>query len=320
MSDNLVCRICQSIDLVEVIAREMMFGFRDKFIYYECNFCGCVQISEYPRNIYKYYPPTYYSYSDSNDDHVPEKTRISPIKAVKNMIRRLIPSLRRWPKPLHEIYSDNIANKLSPILDVGCGSGALVRQLRATGFVNAVGIDPFIKSDLFYRNDILVKKQTLENETDKYFCISFNHSLEHMENQKIVLRTAAELLSHDGFILVRVPIVGGFAWRSFRENWVQLDAPRHFYLHSRKSLSLVAQAAGLTVTSVSYDSRGFQLWGSWLYTQDIPLTHPRSPAVNRHSSVFSLAQLNDFDRKAWWLNRAEDGDQIVAILRKDRTR
>jgi len=31
--------------------REMMYGFRDEFIYIECSECGCLQIAEIPEDI-----------------------------------------------------------------------------------------------------------------------------------------------------------------------------------------------------------------------------------------------------------------------------
>src|SRR5436190_21957778 len=57
------CRICQNEAAHPVFnAREMMFGFRDEFTYFECARCGCVQIQEVPANLAKYYPDNYYSF------------------------------------------------------------------------------------------------------------------------------------------------------------------------------------------------------------------------------------------------------------------
>ena len=59
-----VCRICgNSGNNTSYIAREMMFGFRDEFEYFQCSKCECLQIIEIPKNLHKYYPSNYCSFS-----------------------------------------------------------------------------------------------------------------------------------------------------------------------------------------------------------------------------------------------------------------
>jgi hypothetical protein len=62
--DNVVCRICgqSSKSNTEYSVKEMMFGFRDEFTYFECANCGCLQILKIPTDISKYYPSKYYSF------------------------------------------------------------------------------------------------------------------------------------------------------------------------------------------------------------------------------------------------------------------
>ena len=56
------CKVCQNSEHNKTfIAREMMFGVRDEFEYFECSNCGCVQIAEVPSNLAKYYPAEYLS-------------------------------------------------------------------------------------------------------------------------------------------------------------------------------------------------------------------------------------------------------------------
>ncbi len=65
-----VCEICNnSTGNKSYVVREMMFGFRDEFEYFECAECRCLQIKDIPVNISKYYPEEYYSFklrSNSN--------------------------------------------------------------------------------------------------------------------------------------------------------------------------------------------------------------------------------------------------------------
>ena len=65
MTQPLTCRICQNAENQRSFtAREMMFGLRDEFLYFECSTCGCVQIQEVPNNLPKYYPDNYYSFQN----------------------------------------------------------------------------------------------------------------------------------------------------------------------------------------------------------------------------------------------------------------
>ena len=58
------CRICGNKEgNVLYLAREMMFGLREEFTYFECAQCGCLQIAEFPADMSAYYPDDYYSFS-----------------------------------------------------------------------------------------------------------------------------------------------------------------------------------------------------------------------------------------------------------------
>jgi len=39
------CAICGENSGIEHTLREMMFGTRDEFAYWECSACGCIQIA-----------------------------------------------------------------------------------------------------------------------------------------------------------------------------------------------------------------------------------------------------------------------------------
>src|SRR5262245_27486287 len=49
------------------VAREMMFGLREQFRYFECSSCGCVQIQNPPSDVGRYYPDNYYSFNRLTD-------------------------------------------------------------------------------------------------------------------------------------------------------------------------------------------------------------------------------------------------------------
>jgi hypothetical protein len=59
-----MCRICgHEGEHPAFDGREMMFGTRERFPYFKCSSCGCLQISKVPHDLARHYPPGgYYSF------------------------------------------------------------------------------------------------------------------------------------------------------------------------------------------------------------------------------------------------------------------
>jgi SAM-dependent methyltransferase len=150
--------------------------------------------------------------------------------------------------------------------------------------------------------------------TGAFDLITLHHSLEHMPDQLNALSQARRLLAPNGRVLIRVPTVSSDAFEHYRENWVNLDAPRHFFLHSHRSLGDVASRAGLTIDRLWCDSTDMQFMASEQYAKDIPLMDPRSAAVAKRDGIFSRAQRRAYARKAAEANQALRGDTICAVM------
>jgi SAM-dependent methyltransferase len=309
----------------------MMFGLRERFYYLECRTCGCLQISEYPDNLEKYYPNEYYSLSENGQKESSQARSI--VKSFERKLKEKFinysrqtrswflksEATRQWLKSrqIACLYLKYIENPRAKILDVGCGTGTLLKDLFYLYYEDLNGCDPFIPRDIYHYSRLLVRKAWLSDLAPSYDFISFHHVLEHMPNQINVMSQARELLAPGGLIMVRIPVVSSAAWRLYKENWVQLDPPRHYYLHSEKSFTMLAEQAGLEVESIEYDSSGFQFWGSEMYSRDIPLMEALAPGKSQES-FFSAVVLAEYESRARDLNQRRDGDQIVAILKKKK--
>jgi SAM-dependent methyltransferase len=317
------CRICHNTENNKIFeAREMMFGFRDKFIYFQCAVCQCLQIAEIPGDMAKYYPQNYYSFASHPTN-------------IKNPIKKLVKNLRNeyavlkhglLGKLIYKILpAENLhllskikLSKDSAILDVGCGSGTLLYDLKELGFQNLLAIDPYIKEDIKYHNGLKIIKKSIDEVDGKYDLIMFHHAFEHLSDPLETLRSVTNLLTDNGVCLIRIPTVSSYAWEHYRENWVQLDAPRHFFLHSTKSLDLLAKKVNLQIEKIIYDSTAFQFWGSEQYIKDIPLNDHRSYLVNQQYSIFSEPEISNFQKKAKELNLKNQGDACAFFLKKTR--
>jgi len=193
---------------------------------------------------------------------------------------------------------------------VGCGAGRLLYALKEAGIENLRGIDPFNEEDIQYENGLKIQKKEIHEVEGKWDIITFHHSFEHISDPVETLKTVANLLKTDGRCIIRIPIVPCYAWERYRVNWVQLDAPRHFFLHSVKSMNILAAKVGLEIYKIDYDSTALQFKGSELYLRDIPLMAGRSK-----TSIFSMRERYAFKVHAKELNENKQGDQAVFYLK-----
>src|SRR5690606_19248090 len=97
--------------------------------------------------------------------------------------------------------------------------------------------------------------------------VMFNHSLEHVPDPQAMLETARRMLRPGGRILVRLPVADCEAWDRYGTEWIQIDAPRHLFIPSRRGMGMLAERAGLRVEAVLDDSTEIQFLGSELYRQ-----------------------------------------------------
>jgi len=316
------CRICGNNEHnKEYKAQDKWFGDEELFAYFQCSKCACLQIMNYPTNIAKYYPETYYSFQFSSRKKITTLLRNYIVKTRNNyalfhegILGKLLFS--RFPTQTYKILSSLEIDKNMKILDVGCGNGDFLFSLRELGFKNVVGIDPFIEKDLKYENGLHVFKKELSEIEEEYDIVIFKGSFEHMPHPAKVLHAAHRILLSNGYCIIRIPIVSSYAWRHYKENWIQFDAPRHFYLHSVKSIEIVANQAGFDISKVIYDSEALQFWGSEQALQKTPLNDERSYRNNPEKSLFTKNEVATYEKDAIQLNRNKQGDVAIFYLSK----
>ncbi|MEE8164483.1 MAG: class I SAM-dependent methyltransferase [Myxococcota bacterium] len=305
----------------------MHHGTRESFDYLECSACGCLQIAQIPGNLDRYYPPEYYA-QVANPDLLRHGTGTSRLRRSWTTRRlsagrfeRLFAG-RRYGR--FEWFTRTATGVDDAVLDVGCGSGKLLWRLHREGFRDLTGIDPHLGPTLptspsgptrTMEAGPRFERVAVEAHRGEYRLVMAHHSFEHVEDPRNAFRALARLVASGGWLLLRIPLADSWARHHYGADWVQLDAPRHLHLHTRRSIDRLAADFGFRVAHVVDDSGPFQVWGSELYRRGVPLVSSRS----LRRSVLEGRTRATARIRTQWLRAVSRGDQACFYLQREVT-
>jgi SAM-dependent methyltransferase len=311
------CKVCGNTSGNKIhTAREMMFGLRHPFEYLECGNCGCVQLMKAPEDMARYYPKDYYSFQHHG--------------WVMTAIRRRWSAYARGQRSLvgwfvNELYYPNNAmkgvhrlglRKNARILEIGSGSGRLLQDLCYFGFTDVKGVDPYIEKDLRYENGPVIYKKQLAEMEGEFDIIMLNHAFEHMDQPAATMHDIGRLLAKEGKAIIRIPVSSSYGWKHYGVNWVHLDAPRHLFIHSFKSMEILAKGAGLKISEIIHEAEEISIVGSEAYTRDIPMFDLRYPLVSSKKRLLAWRRRRVDKEAAEAMNRRCEADLICFYLVK----
>lgn len=277
------CRICGAEgDFDTYFAKEMMQGTGEVFPYFVCDRCQCLQIETVPDHLDKYYGSDYYSFQVLEDP---------------------------------DMQFDTPVTHLDKVLDVGCGGGDWLLQMARSGWGNLYGCDPFLESGRRYGSRITIRNCSIhEMEGDGTFdWIHMGDSFEHMEDPLEVLKSVWRLLKPGGILQMGIPTYPNIAFERFGIYWYQLDAPRHIFLHSRKSLEWLSRESGMAISGMQYDSNNNQFIRSALYQKGIPFFKQVPEQIWQ---FYKDEDIRKLQREAEIWNEREYGDHIEVSWQK----
>jgi SAM-dependent methyltransferase len=236
------CNFCQHQVFKTLSAgiRDWEYGVDGEYDYCECRQCHGVQLHPFPElpDLKLAYDIDYHGYATGEK----RGALFSILYAAREaMFRRKMSRL---------VDSD------TRVLDVGCGQGDFLRDLRTMGVKHLVGIDfnPQVIAHL-EEDGIPGFAGTFadyESPADCFGIISMNNYLEHTLNPPAELARAFELLEPGGHLVGEVPGFDSFERRLFGRYWGGNHVPRHTYQFAAAILYDQLAAAGFENIRISH--------------------------------------------------------------------
>lgn len=237
---ELLCHICQ-----HTFTPSEKIGPLKEYNYFTCPNCQGGTIDPYPKQegFQKLYSEESYYQGLS-------------APASNHVIDSLL-NLRTYELPSEYVAQLKSSGKA---LDVGCGNGEFLSELKARGW-SVWGADI---SDIAVKNtqrrtgetDHIIHEEFSQLEISQSFdVISFWHVLEHINNVSEYLSKAFKLLESDGYIVGEVPNYNSFTFRLFKADYAWVMVPEHIIYFSRHSLELMLNQAGFKNVKVSCPNR-----------------------------------------------------------------
>jgi SAM-dependent methyltransferase len=139
------------------------------------------------------------------------------------------------------------------LLDVGCGDGKFLQEMKNRG-LKVYGIEPDeIKYELSRKKSLNVFYGFLHelNFKEQFFdIITLNHVLEHVSNPIETLEKIRKILKDSGLVIIQVPRADSFLAKVFGKDCQIFAVPYHLFNYSLKALSILLIKKGFKIIRV----------------------------------------------------------------------
>jgi len=251
-ADTAVCPICGSPETALVIPHTQDHITGDAFQIVRCKTCLVAFTFPQPSSFDRFYPDLYRGYT-------------SITKFLLRTLYRL--RVRKWLKMFVEPGS---------VLEVGCGPGFMLDVFRKNGW-KVLGTERTVIASKYAREHlglpvILGGIEQVSDESRFDLVVMFQ-VLEHMQQPLNTLKECARRLKPGGILLVNVPNFSSWQSEFGGALWVHLDAPRHLFHFTPRSLAGLLEVVGMEVCHVQFTSVAHDPYG-WAQTIVNKFTRP----------------------------------------------
>jgi ubiquinone/menaquinone biosynthesis C-methylase UbiE len=242
---------------------DRLYGVPGQFRIEQCNKCKIIFLNPQPKNseLEKYYPNMYYSFDKiKTEDNRKIKLKLLLYKLNYYKNRKLLKLLLL---PIRKFVRTADLKKTNKILDVGCGSGQFLYEMKRLGIIDCYGVEPYgFDEKGAKKHNLNIKKCDLlsaKYPSNFFDIITLNHVLEHMSNPDKILKEIKRILKVGGKLIIEVPNANSLNYAVYGKRWYNLDTPRHLYSYSDKNLHIYLESLGFDITSIKYKGNTLNL-------------------------------------------------------------
>lgn len=235
--EHVACNLCQGDDAVLLFsAVDLNHQCPGCFQIVKCRNCGLVYLNPRPgkEKLPQYYPDNYYlppPPERAPDGQTPEKTGI--------LEKRIL----QYKRP-------------GTILDIGCKCGAFLAGLKTPGWqAYGVEISPLAAQAARARHGLKVTTADFAEthfQNGQFEVVTLWQTLEHLRDPLATLREINRIIKPDGLLVISVPNIDSFQARIFKARWFHLDAPRHLFHFSPRTIRILLAKAGFDLQAVNH--------------------------------------------------------------------
>lgn len=206
------------------------------------------------------------------------------------------------------------------LLDLGCGNGAFLAQMRVAGW-HVTGLDLDERAVQAAQSVGLdVRCGELKESTfppASFDVITLNHVIEHLPHPVETLSICQRLLRSGGVIWIGTPNLSSRGHEVFGRDWFALDPPRHLVIFTPKSLRIALERAGFDIVNDSlraWNARSNFLASAAVAAGIDPLDPSKLPAKTLRQTKRESQKANQLA-----LSQPRYSEELLFIARKRDT-
>ncbi len=233
--EEVVCDLCNNPRYTILFRRkDLNTSLNGEYQVVKCNNCGLIYQNPRPtvNSLPFIYPSDYDQYTFNTTKGFQKHIELYGLKKRFKLI---------------SIYKEE-----GNLLDIGCSTGDFIEYVSSIAGWTCMGIEPStvaynmsnIKKFIYngYVTDFIQKYPDA-----RFDVVTLWNVIEHLHSPTHELTKIYNLLRENGIIVITTPNVNSFAANLFKKYWIGYELPRHLYIFSEKTLSILLQKVGFRV-------------------------------------------------------------------------